>query len=185
DHDMEAQMLADKYLSGEEIVVLDGYHFQTEYQRIIKNTGCKLVCIDDIHAYHFVADAVINHAPGLISDKYSGESCTKYFLGLKYALLRKPFRTLPNEKNYQNRQENVFICLGGADPYNDTLKVVKRCESAGILNTFYVVIGPAYNFKDELYEYVKSSKLDIELLFNVSAEKIAQCMQRCKYAITS
>src|SRR5215472_8000900 len=52
-----------KPLKGDEIVVLDGYDFITYYQQKIKDKGSKLVCIDDIHACHFVADALINHAP--------------------------------------------------------------------------------------------------------------------------
>src|SRR5687767_10542252 len=35
-------------LIGNEIVVLDGYHFDTTYQRKIKASGALLVCIDDV-----------------------------------------------------------------------------------------------------------------------------------------
>ena len=42
------------------IVVLDGYHFDTNYQTKIKQKGCKLVCIDDLHDKHFVADIIIH-----------------------------------------------------------------------------------------------------------------------------
>ena len=50
-----------EYLKGDEIVVLDNYFYTTDYQRAIKAKGCKLVCIDDIHDKHYVADVVINH----------------------------------------------------------------------------------------------------------------------------
>src|SRR5687768_12436904 len=36
-------------LSGDEIVVLDGYHFDTEYEASIRSKGCLLVTIDDLH----------------------------------------------------------------------------------------------------------------------------------------
>ena len=48
-------------LKGDEIVVLDNYFFTTDYQRSIKTKGCKLVCVDDMHDKHYVADVVINH----------------------------------------------------------------------------------------------------------------------------
>ncbi|MEO9256910.1 MAG: hypothetical protein ABI207_00935, partial [Crocinitomicaceae bacterium] len=32
-----------KYIQSNDIVVLDGYHFKTDYQKTIKNKGCKLV----------------------------------------------------------------------------------------------------------------------------------------------
>src|SRR4030095_2375161 len=78
-------------LKGDEIVVLDGYNFKTTYQQQIKSKGCKLVCIDDIHAYHFVADVVINHAPGIDAKQYSCEAYTQLYLGTKYVLLKKIF----------------------------------------------------------------------------------------------
>ena len=57
-------------LTGNEIVVIDGYQFDSEYQKEIKSKGCKLVCIDDFHDQHFYADLVINHAPGVSKDDY-------------------------------------------------------------------------------------------------------------------
>ena len=48
---------------GRATVVLDGYHFRLGYQQVIKEAGYALVCIDDIHAYPFIADLIINHAP--------------------------------------------------------------------------------------------------------------------------
>ena len=53
------------FIEKEDIVVLDNYFFTTDYQKKIKNIGCKLVCIDDMHDKHYVADAVINHGPSL------------------------------------------------------------------------------------------------------------------------
>lgn len=46
-------------LTGSETVVLDNYYFNTDYQKQIKQKGCKLVCIDDLADKHFVADLVI------------------------------------------------------------------------------------------------------------------------------
>ena len=77
-------------LKGDEIVVLDNYYFSTEYQRAIKAKGCKLVCIDDMHDKHFVADVIVNHAP-ISSSNYSATAYTKLLLGFNYALLRQDF----------------------------------------------------------------------------------------------
>lgn len=50
-----------EYLIGDEIVVLDNYFYTSDYQKQIKDKGCKLVHIDDIHDRHFYADLIINH----------------------------------------------------------------------------------------------------------------------------
>ena len=90
----------DNYLFGNEIVVLDGYRFSTNYQQQIKSKGCSLVCIDDIHSYYFVADAIINHAGGISKDEYSSEKYTQFYLGPQFALLRPPF--LMSHRSLQN-----------------------------------------------------------------------------------
>ena len=55
----------DEILIGCEIVVLDGYYFGENYQKKVKEKGCKLVCIDDLAENNFYADIIINHAPGV------------------------------------------------------------------------------------------------------------------------
>ena len=88
-------------------------YYATEYQQQIKDKGCKLVCIDDIHDKHYVADVVINHAPGLDKNNFSVEPYTKLCLGLDYVLLRKPFLEKPIAANKEIKYNKVFICFGG------------------------------------------------------------------------
>src|SRR6185437_2901118 len=77
-----------KHCKKGNVVILDGYHFKTEYQAAIKKEGFKLVCIDDQPSFHFVADAIINHNPAIKKSDYSAEPYTKIYVGLSYALLR-------------------------------------------------------------------------------------------------
>ncbi len=112
-------------LTGSETVVLDNYYFNTDYQKQIKQKGCKLVCIDDLADKHFVADLVINHSEGVADKAYSKEPYTKLLLGFEYALLRKPFLQIAKKKT--NRTNNnlltATICFGGTDPFELVLKV--------------------------------------------------------------
>ena len=122
----EAQFIVNTYLANYDIVITDHYKVNTEYQSIIKTGNCKLVCIDDIYAYHFVADAVINHAPGLRQSNYSIEDYTKLYLGLDYSLLREEFYQAAMAKRHIESIDNLFICLGGADTHNLTLKILQK-----------------------------------------------------------
>ena len=45
-----------------------------------------------LHAQHFVADVVINHAPGLDSSQYQTEDHTQLCLGLSYSYLDPSFK---------------------------------------------------------------------------------------------
>ena len=186
DHYNEAKQIAENYLTGDEIVVLDGYHFRTEYQKILKAKGCKVVCIDDIHAYHFVADVVINHAPGLDKKQYSIEPYTLLCFGLDYSLLRKPFLEAAKKKSKRiDFLRTVFICFGGADFNNITGKVLNvLLQNKTTIEKIYVVLGHANKFKSDINNYLKQkSKYQIEILSGLSADQMIYLMQDSDLAI--
>ena len=134
-------------LHGDEIVVLDNYFFTTDYQRAIKAKGCKLVCIDDMHDKHYVADVVINHGvdePSL----FDVEPYTKLCLGYEYALLRKPF--LETHDDINRVKGLVVVCFGGSDPHNLTKRYVEHLIMSQGVSHIVAVVGDGYRFKDEL-----------------------------------
>ncbi|MCS6796530.1 MAG: hypothetical protein NZ516_11295, partial [Raineya sp.] len=169
-------------LTGKEIVVLDGYNFQTEYQKIIKNTGVKLVCIDDLHAWHFVADVVINHAGGVKETDYSCEPYTKLCLGLEYALLRKPFLEAAQQERTIEKIENACICFGGSDPHNFTEKALQACLEAKIFKEIHVVVGSAYPYFEQIKNLTNHEK-NIFLYQNLNAQDLCSVMQKCHLGI--
>src|ERR1700743_1989547 len=78
-------------LTGNEIVVVDHYGLDSNYQKKIKDKSCKLVCIDDLHDVFFWADLIINPAPNAKPADYQGQVYTQFALGLDYVLLRPEF----------------------------------------------------------------------------------------------
>lgn len=179
----EAQWITQNYLTGKEIVVLDGYHFQTEYQKVIKATGVKLVCIDDLHAWHFVADVVINHAGSVSESDYSCEPYTKLCLGLEYALLRKPFLEAAKQHRKIDKIENAFICFGGSDPNNFTEKALKACIEADIFKQIHVVVGSAYAYYEVLKDLIAKEEKNVFLYQNLDAKNLCEVMQKCHVGI--
>ena len=167
-------------LCGTEIVVLDNYFYTTDYQFEIKKKGCKLVCIDDMHDKHYVADAVINHAPGTTAAQYSCEDYTKLYLGPEYVLLRKEFRAATHSYTSFKEKKNVYVCFGGSDELNFTQKA---CEI--ILNYvprhIDVVVGGAYNFYNHLVEFAKGK--DISIYRNASPELMVSLLQEACLAV--
>ena len=170
------------FITGDEIVVLDNYFYSTDYQKSIKDKGAKLVCIDDIHDKHFVADAVINHAGGSRSEDYSIENYTKLYLGFKYALLRRSF--LDAKCTAVRDNNNVLICLGGADPKNNTLSTLDYAVKKYRNFNYHVVIGNAYMHKKELQCYIEKEE-KITLYTSLSEIEIYKLMQCCSKAICS
>lgn len=183
DDEKEADNLL-KILGENQIVVLDGYHFSTTYQQKLRKGGHKVLYIDDIQPFHFVADVVINHSGGLNDSNFSKEKYTTVYHGLKYALLRKPFRIAAQNRTYLNNENsNVIICFGGADPLNDTLSAIQQCENKYFVSKLYVVLGGAYQHHSTLESYIEDSSLNIEVLTNLNAQEMVDYMQKCSYAI--
>ena len=181
----EANYLAKHHLTGNEIIALDGYHFKTEHQRILKNTGCKVVSIDDIHESHFVSDAIINHAGGIQKAQYSAEKDTQFHLGLDYVLLRPAFSEVAKNRQILKSTPNAFVCLGGADPKNDTLEVLKKLEASKVVKSCFVIIGAAYKHRVALQKFIDNSAIELTISENISAEKMVEIMRLCPIAITS
>lgn len=166
------------YLYGDEIVVLDNYFFTTDYQRAIKQKGCRLVCIDDMHDKHYVADVVINH--GLMDESlFDREDYTQLCLGHDWALLREPFlRPLPTCRSdkYAGR---VTVCFGGSDSNNLTGRFVHFLCSQKEVKHVIAIIGDKHCLDDEF----NHSK--VTLLRNQSAEQIVSLFRETDIAFLS
>lgn len=165
-------------LSGKELVVLDNYFYSTEYQRRIKDKGSKLVCIDDMHDKHYVADAVINH--GLDEcQMLDVEPYTKLFVGLDWALIREPFRS--SCCFMQNREKgHIAISFGGVDSSNFTTKISKKIANSSEVHKITAIVGDAFLFEEELGAV---NKVNIER--NLTADRLADLFCRVEFAILS
>ena len=118
-------------------VILDGYAFDSAYQKIIKDAGLNLLLIDDNGSMgHYYADIVLNqniHAnKELYQDK---EPYVRLLLGTKYVLLRAEFLNWHGlKREIPKTARNILVTLGGSDPENVTLKVIKGIQETGIDN---------------------------------------------------
>lgn len=166
------------YLTGDEIVVLDNYYYSTEYQQAIKDKGCRLVCIDDMHDKHYVSDIVINH--GLDdANFFSCESYTKLCLGNQWALLRRPFLQEHPKRDYSKIHNlNVLISFGGVDKYNLSEKTALLISRLTIVSHITIISGIHHN-----YTTSKSPKITVK--HSLTAEQIVNEMEKADLAILS
>jgi UDP-2,4-diacetamido-2,4,6-trideoxy-beta-L-altropyranose hydrolase/UDP-4-amino-4,6-dideoxy-N-acetyl-beta-L-altrosamine N-acetyltransferase len=169
-------------LTGNETAVLDNYFFTTEYQKAIKVKGCRLVCIDDMHDRHYVADVVINHGadnPSL----FSVEPYTQLCLGLEWALLRKPFieaaRNNGNKKNV-DKTEHIVLAFGGVDQYRLTDKFIVMLQQNDDIQQIDAIVGNEY-------KTVLSSADLSRVRFHraVSAQEVVNLFSNCDLAVLS
>ena len=184
-----------KHLSEKgDVFILDGYHFDTDYQRAIRAQGYRLICIDDLADKHYVADVVINHSGGWSVKDFSAEPYTEFCLGPKYAVLKQPFLEAAKLRGKSMsevvspfggglRGRKILLCLGGADPKNDTLHILKKLKALNIQEKIKVIIGAAYLHRDELEKYTSLHLPNVELFSNIPPKKMAAVMRECPVAI--
>ncbi|MDO1445139.1 UDP-2,4-diacetamido-2,4,6-trideoxy-beta-L-altropyranose hydrolase [Rhodocytophaga aerolata] len=181
----EAHTILNTYIHPKDIIVLDGYNFSTEYQRILKEKNNRLVCIDDLSTFHFLADAIINPAGNVKQEKYSKEPYTKLYTGPKYALLRTPFLEMAKNRNRSchSNFQRLFINMGGADPENYTSKVLQQIQKDNY-QEIHIVVGGSYKHKASLQEIIAEAK-SVFVHTNLSAEEMSALMRECGTAICS
>lgn len=180
---IEAEKIAGEYLTPRDTMVLDGYHFDTAYQRMIKESGCQLVAIDDIHAHPFVADIVLNHALGITAEDYDLTPDTKLLLGTQYTLLRPEILKTNRRRDSLSDASPLLLCMGGADPNNDTLAILDMLDRQAINRPIVLLVGAAYTYEDELKQWLSCHTLKVELQHDVSAHQLVELMKRCPIAI--
>ena len=145
---------------GSPWVVLDGYHFDTIYQKSIRESGSRLLVIDDHnHLPKYKADILLNQNIGAELIPYNCDLKTVKLVGPKYALLRTEFLCWKDRVHKQSEdQRKILVTLGGADPDNITLKVLRALLRTR-LNGFGVdvIVGPANPHIKELEFEIKSA----------------------------
>lgn len=158
---------------GTSLVVVDGYVFGAEYQRALKNAGLRVLFLDDNgHAEHYYADWVLNQNIHADESLYVGrEADTQLLLGTRFALLRREFwkwrgwkRTIPDLAH------NLLVTLGGTDPNNVTLDVLRAAALIPDAYAFQIkaVVGGSNPHLSTLTSFARDSRLSIEILSNVS-----------------
>lgn len=178
----EPEWLAVNFSSNEYIIIADGYQFIASYQRHIKQKGYNLIYIDDLAREHMYADVVINHSPYIKEKHYKNESYTKLALGTKYALLRPLFLKAAEKDRFINTIDRAFVCFGGADPFDLSLKAVKALIQTQDFKMIHVVLGGAYNYKD-IFDLEEKESDIITTYRNLAEEELIKVMDQCNFAI--
>jgi UDP-2,4-diacetamido-2,4,6-trideoxy-beta-L-altropyranose hydrolase len=157
-------------------VVLDGYHFDTDYQKAIKDVGCRLLVVDDYaHFNRYHADIILNQNYGAENFSYNAEPHTKFLLGTKYALLRREFLKYAGfKREIPDVAKNLLITLGGADPENNTLKALRAVNLIETVLDVKVIIGASNPHNGSISKEASISGHNVDVL--TAVENMAPLM---------
>lgn len=171
------------YVTTHDILVTDNYELGSNYQQQAKQHVKKLVAIDDQAIIHFYADVVLNHASPAMAARYDKEPYTQIYTGPSYLIARKAFRQAAQQPRTISQVHSLFICMGGADPYNITCKVLDAAINISF-SRIVVVTGSAYPYHKELESRIAVSP-QITWKSSVSADEMIELIKQCEVAVST
>jgi spore coat polysaccharide biosynthesis predicted glycosyltransferase SpsG len=144
--------------------------------------------IDDYnHLSYYQADILLNQNINAPELKYSCSENTVQLLGCKYVMLRREFLQYRDlKREIPDKARNIFVTMGGADPDNVTLKVLKAIY---LLNEpdieVKVIVGPSNPHLEVLKSELKDYDLPVSLIFSPPPEKMPEFMAWADMAVTA
>ena len=127
-------------------VVLDGYHFDFDFQKKLHSSPHRILCLDD-HGYSetWCCDAILNQNLDAESwATYSNEiASSQNLLGSSFCLLREEFSRDRRSPVIWQPIQNLLVTLGGSDPENASLAVLKLLnETKSQTLNIRLIVGP-------------------------------------------
>ncbi len=142
-------------------VVVDGYQFDSEYQRSLKNAGLELLFVDDLgRCGHYFADIVLNQNVHASENMYANrEARTRLLLGPRFAMLRRDFTLCKKwQREITLNGRKVLIMMGGSDPDNVTAFVLEALRQVKVDGLEVVaVLGGSNPHADRLRQFTNES----------------------------
>lgn len=194
-HDLEGEVEKVSFIIAEKkacALVVDSY-FVTEWYLnalldICRSVGCRLIYIDDVLAFPYPCDVLLNYNIYAPEADYKGlyqsaeEVPDFLLLGTLFTPLRREFQNLaPRVVRRQGR--NIFISTGGSDFEHITLEFIEEIRKrTGGKFTFHIIIGAMNEDKELIYDKAKSCP---NMVLHERVKNMSDLMQICDVAISA
>ncbi len=166
-------------------IVLDGYHFCSQYQHAIKNSGIHLLLIDDLALNdYYYADIVLNQNLYADAKQYSKrEPYTSLLLGSDYVVLRNEFLKWQGwRREYPKVASNLLVTLGGSESQNLTHTIVRSIHQLKQDNLVTVLVAANNSQYRHLKAEIKRSKAEFQIRKEV--ENMSELMAWADVAVS-
>ncbi|SDM20709.1 UDP-2,4-diacetamido-2,4,6-trideoxy-beta-L-altropyranose hydrolase [Sediminibacillus halophilus] len=168
-------------------IILDGYHFDESFINGLKRSGFRVLLFDDFaNLDYYCADIILNRGTFVNKEMYTNiDKYSQLLIGPQFTTLRKEFLDWQGVKpRIKATPSNILISMGGADPNNVTLSVIKLLEK---VNDFTmkvkVLLGPANKHKEYINANLAQFKLDLQIVED--DEDIPSLFNWADFAITA
>lgn len=167
-----------------DVLIIDSYNVTEKYFLKIKPYVKILVYIDDVNAFPYPVDVVIN---GNITGKYldykSYFKNQKFLLGPSYNLIRDEFKNI-SKRAVSKEVKKIMITTGGSDPFRTMELLIDIIRSDNSLDGIEIhgIIGVGFNNKEELKEKQRQYK---NIVLHENVVKMSEIMLYCDIALSS
>jgi spore coat polysaccharide biosynthesis predicted glycosyltransferase SpsG len=122
------------------------------------------------HLDYYYADVLLNQNINAERLDYSCEPCTRLLLGTRYTLLRSEFLAWQGwQREIPKAARKVLVTLGGGDPDNQTLKVIRALQRVDVDGLeAVVVVGASNPHFQKLQSAAYQSQFSMRLVQNAS-----------------
>lgn len=162
-----------------DMVVFDHYGIDATYERKIKNqAGITILSFDDTYAKHY-CDILLNHNISADPQRYQGlvpEYC-ELRCGSAYTLIRDEFKAekaIEREKVY-----DIFISMGGTDPTNITLTILKTLSDDLSVCVVTTAGNPHLN---ELESFIRGKE---NIALHINSDSVAKLLHQSRLAVVT
>ncbi len=151
-------------------LVLDGYHFDTRYQERVREAGWRVLVVDDgVRSTRCHATLLLNQNINAEQIVHPCPGDALQLLGNNYVLLHPSFMAWRNwQRPIPVVARRVLVTLGGGDPDNVTLRVLRALEHVTVNQLeVTVAIGAVNPHLEVLKAFVAGSRLRARLVLDV------------------
>lgn len=174
-----------------DIVFVDSYYVTERYLkdlwRFCAEKHSILVYIDDIFAFPYFCDVVLNYSIYVSEDNYISlyqhNILPDLLLGTQYIPLRSEFQNLSDRK-VKKKGKDILISTGGADVEHMGVELVKTIARHDDWKNFifHFIVGSLNNDKDEINSLARNRE-NIKLYENV--KRMSELMRTCDVAVSA
>lgn len=168
--------------SGPHWLCLDRYDVSSEFEAACKTPKTRLLVIDDLADRNHDCDILVDQTIGRDQTDYQGlvADTTVLLTGSHYALLPDDFkigRDVPDSLE----GFDLLISLGGSDPQNVSLKVLKCLPETEKIKQVHLLIGSGYRHLEDLQGEIATCPYKLHIHHNIT--DVAGLLRGCDLAI--
>ena len=168
---------------GFDLVLVDHYDLDAEWERVIAAAGPKIAVIDDLARVHDCAILLDQNLYSGAEQRYDGKvpvGCA-LLIGPSNALLRPEFMAARDSVAVRGGEiRSLLVSYGGSDPSNETAKAITALLDVTGIERIDVVIGPAMPHAEEFRRLAAD---DPRFTFHIAPDDMARLMADADLAL--